>query len=93
MHGSSCTKRDSNGQPFPVLKLDTRRVVTAAAGLSISDQLDYWLNVLLDGELSAESRRKLADWYVAHAPRCASTKHATIDLAHTLTVIPEFQLA
>lgn len=83
---------DAYGQPLPVIKLDTRKVVSTAAALPITEQLDFWLNTLLDGELSSASKAKLADWYAQHAPRSAP-KQATIDLAHTITVIPEFQLA
>ena len=84
---------DANGQPLAVMKLDVRRVVSTAAALPQSEQLDFWLTALLDGELAPASRDKLAEWFAGHAARGSSPQRATVDLAHTIAALPEYQLA
>ncbi|MBC7819209.1 MAG: DUF1800 family protein, partial [Planctomycetaceae bacterium] len=83
---------DNYGRPLPSFKVDVSPRVRESAALSASQQVTSWLDTLLHGDVPAAARESLEQWMTARSASGLSPRQLTVEFAHTLTALPEFQL-
>jgi uncharacterized protein (DUF1800 family) len=83
---------DAYGRPIPSFKVDVSSRVREAAAMSASQQVAYWLDTLLHGDVPAAARDSLEQWLTARSAYGSDPRQLTIEFAHTITALPEFQL-
>jgi uncharacterized protein (DUF1800 family) len=73
-------------------RVDLSRIVDKHAKAEPAVRVEFLLNLLLDGEASAESRKLLLDFATVNDPQ-NEPKLRLAQLVHTILTMPEYQLA
>jgi hypothetical protein len=73
-------------------RVDLMRMVKKHGGNQPQSRVDFWIGLLLDGEISAEGRQLLHD-AATKDPAGKSDQQRLAELVHTILLLPEYQLA
>jgi uncharacterized protein (DUF1800 family) len=74
-------------------RVDLSRIVDKHAKAEPAIRVEFLLNLLLDGEVSAESRKLLTEAAAKNEPSAGDPRQHLAQLVHTILTMPEYQLA
>ncbi len=73
--------------------LDPASIEEKAGKKNVVEQSEYLLNLLLQNDVSAQSRAKLIEFAKSKKPKAKDQQSRLREVAHTILLMPEFQLA
>jgi uncharacterized protein (DUF1800 family) len=74
-------------------RIDLARIVDKHASAEPAARVEFLLKLLVDGEISAESRKLLMEFAAKSDPATADPRQRLAQLVHTILTMPEYQLA
>jgi uncharacterized protein (DUF1800 family) len=74
-------------------RIDLARIVEKHASAEPAARVEFLLQLLVDGEISAESRKLLTEFAAKSDSATADPRQRLAQLVHTILTMPEYQLA